>query len=75
MTYKIKYEEKKCIGVGQCATLSNLWKINNKGKAVLKDAIEVSPGVFEVEITDEQYKKELAAAKSCPVQAIQIMKV
>lgn len=75
MSYKITYNQKACIGVGQCATMSKLWKMNNQGKAILQGAKEIKPGVFELEITDAMYTKELAAINSCPVQAIQITKM
>lgn len=75
MKYKIIYNKNNCIGVGQCALMSNLWSINNEGKAELKDAKEVSPGVFELEIENESYAQELQAANSCPVSAIKIVKV
>ncbi|MCA9478351.1 MAG: ferredoxin [Nanoarchaeota archaeon] len=75
MSYKIVYDKNSCIGVGQCATMSNIWSMTNRGKAELKDAKEVSPGIFELEIPDEAYSKELQAANSCPVSAIKIVKV
>lgn len=75
MTYKIVYDKNSCIGAGECATLSSLWKIENDGKASLEGAKEVSSGVFELLIEDDQYTKELAAANSCPVSAIQVVKV
>lgn len=75
MTYKIVYEKKKCIGVGQCALASKLWSVNNKGKAELKGSLEKSPDIYELEISDDIYAKELRAAKSCPVNAIKIIKV
>lgn len=75
MKYKIIYNEKVCIGVGQCALMSELWSVNNKGKAELKGSVEVSPDVFELEISDEKYAQELQAANSCPVSAIKIVKV
>ena len=75
MGYKIVYNKKKCIGVGQCALMSKLWTVNRNGKAELKDAVEVSPNVFELDISDAQYSQELQAANSCPVSAIRIEKV
>ena len=75
MTYKVIYDKKSCIGVGQCALVSKLWSVNNKGKAELKGAVEVSKGVFELEISDDMYSSQLSAVKSCPVSAIRIEKV
>lgn len=75
MSYKVVYDKNACIGVGQCSQMSKLWSMTNEGKAELLGAKEVSPGVFELLISDDMYNEQLQAADSCPVAAIRIEKV
>ena len=75
MSYKIIYNKNECIGAGECERFSpNFWKVNSKGKAELKEAVEKEAGVFELTISDEEYKKQKDVAGSCPVGCIKVVK-
>ena len=53
MSYKIIYNKNECIGAGACEMFSpNFWKVNNKGKAELKESVEKETGIFELTIND-----------------------
>ena len=49
------------------------WEMDNEGKAILRQGKEVSPGIFEIEITEQDYKEMFEAAKECPVNCIHII--
>jgi len=61
--YKIKYDKGKCIAAGSCAQIApDTWKLDEEGKA---DPLITE---FDESVLDINVK----AAKSCPVQAIEI---
>lgn len=72
--YKIIYERDLCIGVAACVMSSpKYWEMDSEGKAMLKQGKEVSPGIFEIEISEEDYAESFEAAKECPVNCIHII--
>ena len=72
--YKIIYERDLCIGVVACVMSSpKYWEMDNEGKAILKNGQEVSPGIFEIEIGEDDYAESFEAAKECPVNCIHII--
>lgn len=72
--YKIVYERDLCIGVVACVMSSpKYWEMDSEGKAILKNGQEVSPGIFEIEIGEEDYAESFEAAKECPVNCIHII--
>jgi len=74
--YKIIYDQKSCIGAGECEALSKeLWKMNTKGKAELKGAkLNEKTGKYELEIDEAEVKKQNLVVGSCPVGCIKIEK-
>jgi len=61
--YKIKYNKKKCVGAGTCAKIApETWKLDSKGLAVKKKS----------SFGEKDKAKNIRAAKSCPVGAIEI---
>ncbi|MBI2572808.1 ferredoxin [Candidatus Woesearchaeota archaeon] len=74
MTYKIIYNQKECIGAGECERLSPRWKVGNNGRAQLQGSIPNKNGEFELEIPDEEFKVQKQIAGSCPVGCIRIEK-
>lgn len=74
--YKIIYDQKSCIGAGECEAISKaLWKVNNKGKAELTGAkLNEATGKYELEIDEDQVKEQNLVVGSCPVGCIKIEK-
>ena len=74
--YRVILDRENCIGAGPCTTFSVNWKVDPErdGKATFKGMGE---GIKEliVEIDERELKKELLAAKSCPVNVIHIEEV
>ncbi len=75
MECKLIYNKKNCIGAGECEAISpHLWKMNSEGKADLLKAKEISKGIFELEITEQEYKKQQDVVASCPIGCIKLEK-
>ncbi len=63
----IKYDKEACIGCGACnAECPENWEMDDSG-----DAFKAVPKKLELE-TEEEIKKNKAAAEICPVQVIKI---
>jgi len=77
MAYKIIYDKESCIGAGECEAISkNFWKVDNTGKAVLNGAtLNKETGLYELEISDEEYNTQKNVAGSCPIACIKIEKI
>ncbi len=74
MRYKIVYDRTGCIGAGTCEALDpDDFELVEDGLADLKGGEEVSDGVWEKEIPEEQKDAALEAAKGCPVNVIKII--
>ena len=73
--YKIEYDRNNCIGAGICAALSpENFKINDDTKADLLQAkFNEKTGMWELEITDKELDKVMAAASGCPVLVIHVI--
>ncbi len=72
--YKITYERDLCIGAVACVMASpKYWELDDEGKAILKGGKEISPGIFELDIGEEDYAEMFEAAKECPVLCIHIV--
>lgn len=73
MTFKIIYDKRECIGAGECEKISpERWKVNNEGKSELKGSSINAQGVFELELPDEEYKKQKEVSEACPSGCIKI---
>jgi ferredoxin len=75
--FKIIYNQKGCIGAGECEALSReFWKVNSKGKAELANAVlNPKTGNYELELEDSQMKLQEKVVGSCPVGCIKIQKL
>ena len=72
--YKVVYERELCIGAVACVMDDpKYWVMDDDGKANLIGGKEVSPGIFEIELSEEDFPKTLEAAKDCPVLCIHII--
>ena len=62
--YEIEYEREKCIGAASCEFLCpENWKVSEDGKADFKKKY----------LNKEELKRNMEAAKSCPVNIIHII--
>ncbi|MEM4625556.1 MAG: ferredoxin [Candidatus Pacearchaeota archaeon] len=59
--FKVSIDSKKCIGCGSCASICEVFEIDEDGKAYVKE-----------KKTDKKCVTE--AAESCPVNAIKVDK-
>ncbi len=72
--YKIVYDREGCIGAAACAAVNSKdWEIVEDGKANLLKSKEVSKGMWERIISEDELKANLDAAESCPVRVIKII--
>ncbi len=74
--YRIVFDRTNCIGAGPCTTFSKNWIVDPErdGKATFKG---IGEGMNEVivEIEESELKKEILAAKSCPVSVIHVEEI
>jgi ferredoxin len=69
----VSQNRKKCIGCNYCVELApEHWRMSKKdGKSVLLGAQE-KRGFYTLRIEDEAFDANLAAAKACPVNIIDV---
>jgi ferredoxin len=73
---RIIHFREKCIGCNACVELApDRWKMSRKdGKSVLVDADERN-GIYTALVGDDELKKNLTAARTCPTNIIKVEKV
>ena len=73
--FKIIYDKNNCVAAGPCAAVDSVhFKINPEdGKAELIGGKEVSPGIFELEVDDDDLANQAAAV--CPAAVITVKKL
>ena len=70
---RIEYDRDTCIGMFQCvAEWDGFERDSDAGKAVLVDGEETDEGVFVREVPDGAELDAKFAARSCPVDAIEV---
>ena len=70
---KIRFDRDTCIGMFQCVAEWDAFERDEAdGKADLAESEEVAPDVFEREVPDDAELDAKFAARSCPVDAIEI---
>jgi ferredoxin len=71
--YKIEHDKSGCIGCGACVAVApDHWKMNDDGKADIIKGKERPDEWQEREITEKDFKENMEAAESCPVNVIHI---
>lgn len=69
--FKVKILRDICIGAGSCEILSpKVFKVDQEGKVVIVDQGTQPDANGFVEVTKDEIKNVVEAAKSCPVLAI-----
>ncbi len=70
---KVRFDRETCIGMFQCVAEWDAFEENeDEGKADLDGGEEVQPDVFEREVPADAELDAKFAARSCPVDAIEI---
>jgi len=70
---RIEYDRDTCIGMFQCvAEWDEFERDSDAGKAVLVDSEEADEGVFVREVPEDAELDAKFAARSCPVDAIEV---
>ncbi len=70
---KVRFDRDTCIGMFQCTAEWDAFEEDtDDGKADLAGAEEVEPDVFEREVPDGAELDAKFAARSCPVDAIEV---
>ncbi len=72
----ISHHRQKCIGCNYCVEeAEDRWRMSQKdGKSVLIGAKE-KRGVYTVKAGDEEYERNVKAAKTCPVNIIKVKQI
>ncbi len=73
MILRIIHYRAKCIGCHGCVTIApDRWRMSKKdGKSVLLGAKE-KKGVWTAALDEDEYERNLNAAKLCPARIIQV---
>lgn len=75
MGYKIVYDKKTCIGARECEHIApEFWQVGPDNQATLAGSREVEPGVFELDISDDQLKRQQQVKGCCPMGCVRIVK-
>lgn len=74
---KITFDRQNCIGAATCAAIApTYFQMNDDGKATLQGAVKdekTGKYVLETEVNDEDFGYLSDAARSCPVQVIEVI--
>jgi ferredoxin len=73
--FVIEHDRPNCIGCGACvAVCPKRWEMNDDGKSDVKEGKDREDGWQELEIDEEEFEDNKAAADSCPVNVIHLKK-
>ncbi len=77
MKVKVTLDRENCIGSVACVTiLPEFWKFNEtEGKIDLVNSKKINENeyILELDVNEEELKKHLEAARSCPVNVIHVV--
>lgn len=73
--FKIIYDRTNCVAAGPCAAVDSVhFSIDpDDGKADLIGGKEVSPGIWELEVEDDELANQ--AVEVCPAAVISVKKI
>ncbi|QAU13284.1 ferredoxin [Halorubrum sp. BOL3-1] len=70
---RVEFDRDTCVGMFQCVAEWDAFEKNlNDGKADLAGSTEEEPDLFVVEVPDGEDLDAKFAARSCPVDAIEV---
>ena len=74
--YKLEHNKPECIGCGACVAVApDHWVMNDDGKADIIKGNNREDGWQEKDISEKDFKENMEAAQSCPVNVIHIKKM
>jgi ferredoxin len=77
MTYKIRHDRDNCIGCTACAAICpQFWEMSDEdGKSDVVGGVLGTDGWEELEISEEDFSKNMDAAGVCPVNVIHLINI
>ena len=74
--YLIEHDRPNCIGCGACVAVApEHWDMNDDGKADVLNGKNRKDEWQEKEISEEEFKINMEAAESCPVNVIHLKRL
>ncbi len=74
--YKIEHDRPNCIGCGACVAVApDYWEMNEDGKSNIIKCKSKEKDDWQKDISEEEFKENMEAAESCPVNVIHIKKL
>ena len=74
--YLIEHDRPNCIGCGACVAVApEHWDMNDDGKADIINGKNRKDEWQELEISEEEFKVNMEAAESCPVNVIHLKRL
>lgn len=74
--YKLEHDRENCIGCGACVAVApDHWEMNDDGKTDIIKGTERKDGWQEQDISEKDFKENMEAAESCPVNVIHLKKL
>ncbi len=75
-THKIEHDRPNCIGCGACVAVApDFWEMDDDGKANILKSKKRPDEWQEREISDSEFKENMEAAESCPVNVIHLKRL
>lgn len=74
--FRIEHDRPNCIGCGACVAVApDFWELDDDGKANILKAKKKPDETQEREISDKEFKENMEAAESCPVNVIHLRRL
>ena len=71
--YLLEHDRPDCIACAACAAVSpKRWEMNEDGKSDIKEGKHREDGWQELEIEENDFEEDKAAAEACPVNVIHL---
>ncbi|PIN81104.1 ferredoxin [Candidatus Woesearchaeota archaeon CG10_big_fil_rev_8_21_14_0_10_32_9] len=75
-THKLEHDRPNCIGCGACVAVApDFWEMDDDGKANIIKGKRKPDETEEKEISEKDFKVNMEAAESCPVNVIHIKRL
>lgn len=74
--YKLEHDRPNCIGCGACVAVApDYWEMHDDSKADIINCKSKENGWQEKDIEEKDFKENMEAAESCPVNVIHLKKL
>ncbi|MCF7871995.1 ferredoxin [Candidatus Woesearchaeota archaeon] len=74
--YKLLHDRPGCIGCSACAAVApDHWEMADDGKSDIINGKDREDGWQEKDISEEEFKENMEAAESCPVNVIHLKRL